>query len=390
MGDAHLRTIAVVTVARSDYGILMPVLREIERRDDLRLALVVGGMHLAPEFGYTAATIEADGFTISERVEMSLASDTRIGTATSIGLGVIGFANAFNRIAPDLIVLLGDRFEMHAAALAALPLGIPVAHIHGGEVTVGAFDESLRHGISKIAHLHFVSTEDYGQRLRRMGEEPWRITVSGAPSLDNLESLTLLTRDELAKSIGIPLSESPLLITWHPATLTLERSEQQLEALLSALENTTEQLIFTAPNADPSGRRAHQRIAEFATNHPHAFLVENLGTLRYFSLMRIAGAMVGNSSSGIIEAASFELPVVNVGPRQNGRTRAMNVIDVPDDENSDAIATAIARACSSVFRTELKGMTNPFGTGHAARVIVDQLASCPLDARLRAKKFFDG
>lgn len=368
----------------------MPVLREIERRGDLHLALVVGGMHLAPEFGYTAASIEADGFTISERVEMSLASDTRIGTATSIGLGVIGFANAFNRIAPDIIVLLGDRFEMHAAALAALPLGIPVAHIHGGEVTEGAFDESLRHGISKIAHLHFVSTEEYGQRLQRMGEEPWRVTVSGAPSLDNLESLTLLTRDELVTSIGIPLSESPLLITWHPATLTLERTDQQLEALLSALEKTTEQLIFTAPNADPSGRRAHQRIAEFTTHHPHAYLVENLGTLRYFSLMRFAGAMIGNSSSGIIEAASFELPVVNVGPRQNGRTRAINVIDVPNDENSDAIATAIAKARSTAFRTELKGMTNLFGTGQASLMIVNRLATCPLDGRLRAKKFFDG
>ncbi len=385
-----MRTIAVVTVARSDYGILMPVLREIERRDDLRLALVVGGMHLAPEFGYTAADIEADGFAISERVEMSLASDTRIGTATSIGLGVIGFANAFNRIAPDLIVLLGDRFEMHAAALAALPLGIPVAHIHGGEVTEGAFDESLRHGISKIAHLHFVSTEEYGQRLRRMGEEPWRITISGAPSLDNLESLTLLTRDELAKNIGIPLSEHPLLITWHPATLTLERSEQQLEALLAALVKAAEQLIFTAPNADPSGRRAHQRIAEFVATHRDAYLVENLGTLRYFSLMKLAGAMIGNSSSGIIEAASFELPVVNVGPRQNGRTRAINVIDVPDDEDSNAITTAIAKARSSEFRSELQGMTNPFGTGLAARIIVDRLANCPLDARLRAKKFFDG
>lgn len=368
----------------------MPVLREIERRDDLRLALVVGGMHLAPEFGYTAADIEADGFAISERVEMSLASDTRIGTATSIGLGVIGFANAFNRIAPDLIVLLGDRFEMHAAALAALPLGIPVAHIHGGEVTEGAFDESLRHGISKIAHLHFVSTEEYGQRLRRMGEEPWRITISGAPSLDNLESLTLLTRDELAKNIGIPLSEHPLLITWHPATLTLERSEQQLEALLAALVKAAEQLIFTAPNADPSGRRAHQRIAEFVATHRDAYLVENLGTLRYFSLMKLAGAMIGNSSSGIIEAASFELPVVNVGPRQNGRTRAINVIDVPDDEDSNAITTAIAKARSSEFRSELQGMTNPFGTGLAARIIVDRLANCPLDARLRAKKFFDG
>lgn len=382
-----MRTIGVVTVGRSDYGIYLPVLRRIREDAELRLQLFVSGMHLSPEFGSTGKTIEADGFEIAAKVEMLLSSDTPEGIAKSMGLGVIGFAQAYATTRPDLLVVLGDRFEMMAAALAALPFKIPVAHIHGGEVTHGAIDESLRHSITKLSHLHFVATEDYGRRVAQLGEEPWRITVSGAPSLDNLQSISMQAAKELEDRFGINLEQAPLLVTFHPATLEYERTEQHVTELLAALDQAGLPLIFTLPNADTSGRLIVQKIKEFVSTHHDARMIENLGAAAYFSLMAHATAMVGNSSSGIIEAASFKLPVVNVGNRQAGRTRAANVIDVGNERGE--ILSGIRTALDPAFKKGLSNLTNPYFRGNAAQLIVEKLRTMELNGRLTLKKFHD-
>lgn len=389
MGCTALRKICVITVARSDYGILIPVLRAIEADAQLNLRIVAGGMHMAPEFGKTIDAIESDGFHPSARVEMLLSSDTPLGTAKSIGIGVMGFAEAYAADRPDIIVAMGDRFEMHAAVLAALPFNIPVAHIHGGEVTVGAIDDALRHGITKIAHLHFTSTREYADRVIKMGEEPWRVTVSGAPSLDNLKQVPLLDGDEFFERFGVSLTPAPLLVTFHPVTREPEHTPAQIQALLESLETLALPVVFTLPNADAGGRLVAERIRAFVAQRRNAQIVDNLGTQGYFSIMRAAAAMVGNSSSGIIEAASFQLPVVNVGARQAGRARPRNVIDVADDRNPAAIASAIESAVTPSFRASLQGMENPYGSGNAAATIVEKLRETPMDDVLLRKRFYD-
>jgi len=258
-----MRSIGVVTVARSDYGLYLPILRCIQADPILQLKLFVSGMHLSPEFGLTVKMIEADGFDIAERVEMLLSSDSPEGIAKSIGVGVIGFAQAYSRQRPDILLVLGDRFEMYAAVLAALPFKIPVAHIHGGEVTHGAIDDALRHSITKLSHVHFVSTEEYARRVMQLGEEPWRVIVSGAPSLDNLKTVNLFTTQELEAQYDIRLQPPPLLVTFHPVTLEYERTELQISELLAALADSALPVVFTQPNADTSGRVIHRMIAEY-------------------------------------------------------------------------------------------------------------------------------
>ncbi len=382
-----MRTIGVVTVGRSDYGLYRPVLHAIAADPELSLGLMVSGAHLAPEFGRTVRQIEADGFPVAQRVEMLLASDTPEGIAKSVGLGVMGFAQAYAQSRPDLLVVLGDRFEMYSAALAALPFKIPVAHIHGGELTAGAMDDALRHSLTKLSHLHFVAAEAYARRVAQLGEEPWRITVSGAPGIDNLRLLAPLTRAELEARCQLDLSRPPLLVTYHPVTLEYEQAEWQVGELLAALEIVQQPVIFTQSNADTAGRLVWQRITEYARGRAAVRLVDNLGTAGYFGLMRLAAAMVGNSSSGLIEAPSFELPVVNIGSRQAGRVRAANVIDTgyPRAE----IVAGLQRALQPAFRAGLAGVVNPYGDGNAADRIVARLKSTPLDQRLLLKTFQD-
>ena len=382
-----MRTIAVVTSSRADYGIYLPVLQAIHDASDVQFTLLVTGMHLSPEFGLTVQKIEADGFPIGERIEMLLSSDTPQGIARSMGLGVAGFAQSYARSHPDLLLVLGDRFEMHAAVLAALPFTIPVAHIHGGEVTQGAIDDALRHSMTKLSHLHFVSTQEYAQRVIQLGEEPWRVHISGAPSLDNLHTIQLLDRTAFAERYGITLAQDFLLVTYHPVTLEYDQAAWQIDQLLSALEQSQYPTLFTMTNADTAGRLINQRIQTYVATHPNALWVDNLGVQGYFSAMALARAMVGNSSSGIIEAASFKLPVVNIGNRQRGRVRGPNVIDVVS--TSDAISAAIAQACSSSFRASLQVCSNPYGDGKAAERIVAVLREVPLDARLIQKQFYD-
>jgi len=382
-----MRTIGVVTVARSDYGIYLPVLRQINESPELTLHLIVSGMHMLSEYGRTVEQIVADKFEIGDRFEMLLSSDTPEGIAKSIGLGVIGFSQSYSRFCPDILVVLGDRFEMLSAVLAALPFNIPVAHIHGGEVTQGAIDEAIRHSITKMSHLHFVSTEQYKKRVIQMGEEPWRVTVSGAPSLDNLRTILLLDKDDLEKTIGMVLEPAPLLVTFHPVTLEYNDTSWHINELLAALDEIKMPVLFTSPNADTSNRVIVDAISQYVQAHRNARLVTNLGTQAYFSCMKYAAAMVGNSSSGIIEAASFGLPVVNIGSRQRGRIQGRNTIDV--DYGRQDIAEAIRLAVSSHFRDSLAGMRNPYGDCRSAERIVQAISEVSIDQKLLHKVFHD-
>ena len=382
-----MRKVAVVTVGRSDYGIYLPLLRQLQREPGITLQLIVSGMHLSPEFGRTVGAIEEDGFEIAERVEMLVSSDTPEAIGKSMGLGMIGFSHAYARLQPDIVVVLGDRFEMHAAAVTTVPFKLPLAHIHGGELTLGAIDDAFRHSVTKLSHLHFVATEEYRRRVVQMGENPARVIVSGAPALDHLRGQKFLSKAELNERYGLELDLPPLLVTYHPVTREFEDAEWQITELLAALESVGTPLVFTMPNADTNGRVIARAIREFIASHERAQMVENFGTDGYFSMMRQAAAMVGNSSSGVIEAASFELPVINIGTRQDGRTRARNVIDCGYGRGE--IAEAIGRGVSETFRNSLRGMKNPNGDGHAAERIVETLRSVDLDQDLLTKGFHD-
>lgn len=382
-----MRKIGVVSVARSDYGIYKPILNKIQKDSELDLYLMVSGMHHSPEFGMTVRDIESDGFTIGDQFEMLLSSDSPEGVAKSVGLGTVGFAQSFSRFRPDILLVLGDRFEMLSAVVASLPFKIPVAHLHGGESTEGLIDEPIRHSITKMSHLHFVSTDVYAKRVIQMGEEPWRVYMSGAPSLDNLNDISLLDQAALHKQTGLDLKNDTLLVTYHPVTLEYEHTAEQVNALLKALEETGQHIIFTYPNADTQGRLIIEMIQRFVARYNKAQIATNLGTQAYFSLMNCASAMIGNSSSGIIEAASFELPVVNIGNRQRGRVHGLNVLDV-GYEYSD-ILNGIRQVTSAPFRDALKDLKNPYGYGQAAELIVNQLKIIELDDRLLMKRFHD-
>ena len=366
----------------------MPVLRRIAAHPDLELRILVSGAHLSPEFGHTVDRIIEDGFNVDERITALLSADTPDAIAISTALGVIGFAQSFRRRKPDILMVLGDRFEMYAAALAALPFAIPVAHVHGGETTEGAIDEALRHSMTKLSHLHFVATDAYARRVVQLGEEPWRVSICGAPALENLRTIEYLSASALAEQFGVQVHPPPLLVTFHPVTLEFDQVENQMTELLAALESVGRSVVFTSPNADTNGRVVIRRIEEYVRAHGNAHFVPNFTPPAYFSMMRLAAAMVGNSSSGLIEAASFGLPVVNVGNRQRGRVRAANVIDVPNDRHS--IRAGIERALSTEFREAAKRVVNPYQSARSsAEIIVKTLASVPLDARLITKKFHD-
>ncbi len=380
-----MRTIGVITGARSDYGLLLPVLKRIVADTKLKLQLFVTGMHLSPEFGLTVRVIEADGFDISERVDMLVASDAPQAVSKSIGLGVIGFSQAYSHSRPDLLLVMGDRFETLAAVVAALPYGIPVAHISGGDITEGVIDDAIRHSITKMSHLHFVALNESRDRIIQMGEEPWRVTVTGEPGLDNLKEITVLASVELEKVVGLPLNPAPLLVTFHPVTLEPNETERSIVALLAALEELAMPVIFTYPNADTGGRIIIEHIEQFVRTHPNGRVVVSLGPQGYFSLMNCSAAMLGNSSSGIVEAASFELPVVDIGNRQRGRVRSQNVIHAEPDQES--VLRAARMVLSPSFKCRLRGLKNPYGDGNAAQRIIEVLKVTPLESRLLVKCF---
>ncbi|MCU1486923.1 MAG: UDP-N-acetyl-D-glucosamine 2-epimerase, UDP-hydrolyzing [Actinomycetia bacterium] len=382
-----MRSIGVVTTSRADYGILRPVLERIVADDELELRLVVSGPHLEDRFGATHRDIERDGFDIAARVPLPLDSDSPAAIAAATGAAVAGYGRAFADLAPDLLVVIGDRFEMHAAAVAALPFLLPVAHLHGGELTEGAFDDALRHSITKLSHLHLVSTADHARRVLQLGEEPWRVTVSGAPALDGLLAAPPLPPAAVAARLGIDPGSPPVMVTFHAPTLEPTELEHQVGELLAALRGLDRPVVFTGTNADPGGRLIRERIASFVAEEAGTVAVEHLGTEVYVGLMAWAAVMVGNSSSGIIEAPSLGLPVVNVGTRQDGRTRAENVRDVPN--NRDAIRAEVLDALRPERRAALAGRANPYGDGRAAAVIVDRVREVEIDDVLLRKRFVD-
>lgn len=380
-----MRSIGVVTTSRADYSLYRPLLAQLQDDPELRLRLYVSGSHLVPEQGMTRDLIKADGFEVAEHVESLVASDSPEAIAKSMGLTTLGFAQAFSREQPHLLVVLGDRFEMHAAAVAALPFLLPIAHIHGGELTLGAIDDGFRHSLTKLSHLHFTSAEPYADRIRQMGEEPWRVTTCGALSMDALRVAPLLSEEEFAARFGLPFRPGFILATLHAATLECRSPDEQIGELLAALRALERPVLFTASNADAGGREINRRIAAFVHEHPWAHLVDSLGPDGYPTAMSLAGAMVGNSSSGIVEAGWFRLPVVNIGSRQEGRIRGENVIDV--GLQRDEIRQAIQRALSPEFRAQLHDLPNVYGNGYAAEMITEVLREAPLGERLLRKRF---
>lgn len=374
-----MRKIAVVTGTRAEYGLLYWIIKGIHDDPELELQLIVTGMHLSPEFGLTVEDIEKDGFPIAERVEMLLSSDTETAVATSMGLGIIGFAKSYERLRPDILLILGDRFEILSAVAAAVPFRIPVAHIHGGEITEGAIDELFRHAITKMSHIHFPVTSTYVGRIIQMGEQPERVFCYGSPSLDNVNNIKFLSKLQLARDLALPAEKAWGVVTYHPETLEKDSAKIQIKEILKALKNIAEIFwIFTFPNADTEGRAIIKSIENFVVKSPErAKFISSLGQVKYLSLLKSVIIMVGNSSSGIIEAPSFELPVVNIGNRQKGRIRAENVIDVPKCEENKII-TAISQAVSEDFKNSLRGLKNPYGNGGASVKIIEVVKAISL------------
>jgi UDP-N-acetylglucosamine 2-epimerase (non-hydrolysing)/GDP/UDP-N,N'-diacetylbacillosamine 2-epimerase (hydrolysing) len=384
------RKIAVITGSAADYGQLYWVIGTIHEEPALDLRLLVTGMHLASRFGNTVKAIEKDGFPISARVRIPLESDTKASIGRAIGEGVSGFARVYERCKPDIVVVLGDRFEIFAAAAAAIPFRIPIAHIHGGELSEGNFDEQFRHAITKMSHIHFTSTEAYRQRVIQMGEDPRRVFCYGAPGLDHIARMDFLSRNELFRELRIPQQKRVGAATFHPVTLEEDTASEEIRELLAGLEAAKDiYWVLTGANADPGGKVINRAIRRFVKKYPErgAFFA-SLGQRRYLSLLKYAALMVGNSSSGLIEAPSFELPVVNVGDRQRNRIRAANVIDVKECERKP-IASAVRKALSPGFKRSLKGLKNPYGEGNASERIVEKLATIPLGEELIKRSFYD-
>lgn len=383
------RTICVVTGTRAEYGLLRWLMEEIKEDPDLTLQILATGMHLSPEFGQTYRSIEADGFTIDAKVEMLLSSDTPVGITKSMGVGLIGLSDAFDRLKPDLVVLLGDRFEILAAAQAAMIARIPIAHLCGGERTEGAFDEAIRHSITKMAHLHFVTTEDYARRVRQLGEDPAHIFNFGQPGLENIRRMTLLSRPELEARLAFPLGDVTFLVTYHPVTLSSTSAAEPMGELLAALAAFDQaKVIFTKPNADTGGRIIGRMIDDWVeTRGGKAIAFDSLGQLGYLSALQHVSAVIGNSSSGLIEVPAFRKPSVNIGPRQLGRLRGNSVIDC--DETREGIVAAIRKALSKDFLADVATTESIYGDGvNVAVRIKNELKRVRLDGLL-IKRFND-
>lgn len=381
------RKICVITGTRAEYGLLRWVMQGIKEDPELTLQIIATGMHLSPEFGLTYREIEEDGFHIDRKIEMLTSSDTPVGIAKSMGLGVIGFADALNELRPDLIVVLGDRFEIFAAVATALVARIPVAHLHGGEATEGAFDEALRHSITKMSQLHFVATEKYRQRVIQLGEQPERVFWVGGLGIDNIKRLKLLDRAELEASLDFKLGKKNLLITFHPVTLEKATAADQMAELLTALAVLQDtQLVFTLPNADTDGRVLIRMVEQFAAQHPNARVYPSLGRLRYLSSIAHVDGVVGNSSSGLTEVPSFRKGTINIGDRQRGRLQAASVINCAPIRLS--IAAALERLYDADFQASLNQVRNPYGEGGASEKVVETIKHTAIDSIVK-KAFYD-
>ncbi|CAA7621680.1 UDP-N-acetylglucosamine 2-epimerase [Magnetospirillum sp. UT-4] len=380
------RTIGIVTSARADFGLLRGLMAAVRGAAGLDLLVYATGMHQSPAHGHTIDEVLAAGFgPVLVEVAALPADDGAAAVGDAIGRAVCGFSAAFAARRPDLLVVLGDRFDALPAALAALPFTLPVAHLCGGDVTEGAMDDSIRHALSKLSHLHFPQLESHAERLRRMGEEAWRITVVGQPGLDEVVAFRPRPRPEVLGGLGLDPARPVTVLTYHPETLAPGDGADAVAALLRAAAGMDSQMVFTAPNADPGNAPIRAAIEAFAAGRPGCVYRQSLGRTLYLEMLNHADAMVGNSSSGLIEAASFRLPVVNIGERQRGRLAPANVITCADD--ADAIAAAWRRALDPGFRAGLAGLVNPYGDGRSVEKVLAVLATVPLDRRLIVKRF---
>ena len=382
-----MRKICIITGTRAEYGLLRWVMQGIKDDSELTLQIIATGAHLSTEFGLTYRDIELDGFVIDRKVEMLTSSDTPVGIAKSMGLGMIGFADALNELKPDLIVVLGDRYEIFSAVSAALVARIPVAHLHGGETTEGAFDEALRHSITKMSHLHFVAADEYRQRVIQLGEQPERVFMVGGLGIDSIKRLKLLERAELEASLDFKLGKKNLLITFHPVTLETATGSDQISELLASLDDLRDtQLIFTLPNADTDGRVMVKLVEQFVAQHANAHAYTSLGQLRYLSCIAHVDGVVGNSSSGLLEVPSFRKGTINIGDRQRGRLQAASVINCEPTRQS--ISIALGKLFSADFQVSLSRVVNPYGAGGASEKVVKILKQYKFDGIVK-KVFYD-
>jgi UDP-hydrolysing UDP-N-acetyl-D-glucosamine 2-epimerase len=381
-----MRKVCVVTGTRAEYGLLYWLMKEIQADSDLELQIIATGMHLSPEFGLTYRLIEGDGFSIAAKVEMLLSSDTAVGIAKSVGLAVIGFADALERLQPDIVVVLGDRYEILAVVQAALVARIPVAHIHGGETTEGAIDESIRHAVTKMSQLHFVAAEAYRTRVIQLGEQPDTVFNVGALGIENFKRLPLLDKRQLEQSINFELGTPSFLVTYHPATLGATAPGVAMQMLFDALDHFPDaRIIFTKPNSDSDGRILGQMIDDYAQDHKGRVAVfTSMGQIRYLSALRLVSAVIGNSSSGIIEAPACNTPTVNIGNRQSGRLMADSIVNCR--ETTESIVAAIKEALSPTFRERLKLLLSVYGNGASASDIKNHLKQAEL---CTTKRFYD-
>ena len=380
---AKKRTIAAITSSRADYGHLFWPLRDLANTEGIELKLIALGSHLSPEFGNTIQELEKDGFEIAARIECLLSSDTDVGMAKTIGNATLSLADLLGHMRPDVLLLIADRYEMLAPATVALALRIPIAHIEGGEISEGAIDDAVRNALTKMSHVHFTSTEEARRRVIAMGEEEWRVHRAGAPSLDHLRRTELLTKDQIERHLRLNLNGPTVLVSYHPVTIA-EDTLEEADALFAALETLPDQLIFCYPNADAGSRSLIDRTRAFLERRKAGWVFTNLDPRAYWSLLRHVDILVGNSSSGIMESASFALPTVNVGIRQQGRERALNVLDA--EPRVESIVNATRKAQSPEFKKSLEGMSNPYGDGHASERIVQVLTNAPPSKVLLLKR----
>ncbi len=385
-----MKKVCVVTGTRADYGLLYWTLKALKKEPTIHLQICATGMHMSPEFGLTYKQIEKDGFNIDYKVESLMSSDSGSGIAKSIGLGIFGIADAFSKLKPDIILLLGDRFEILAAAIASMSLRIPIAHCHGGEATEGLIDESIRHSITKMSHLHFTATKSFEKRVIQLGEQPSNVFCFGALGIENINRIKFLTKKEVEKKMNFSFLTKNYLITYHPETLDLkplsERFKQVLDALIK-IKNTETLFIFTMPNADNNGRIIIDMINQFVKAYPlNSIAITSMGQINYLSTLKFVDAVIGNSSSGLIEVPSFKIPTINIGDRQRGRIMPETVISCPTEKNE--ILAAIKKSNSKEFKNKIDNFKNPYGTHNVSSKIVDILKNInPKD--LLKKKFFN-
>ncbi|MBE8578963.1 UDP-N-acetylglucosamine 2-epimerase [Vibrio sp. OPT18] len=384
--ENKIQKVAVFTGTRAEYGLLFWLLKDIQSDPDLTLQLLVSGMHLSPEFGETYQQIEKDGFKIDEKIEILLSSDSAVGTAKSMGLGVLGFSDSLARLQPDVLVILGDRFEALAAAQTAMILRIPIVHLHGGEITEGAYDDAIRHAITKLSYLHGTSTDEYRQRVIQLGEAPERVKNVGAIGLDHLKRADFMSLGELGESLNFSLTKPFFLVTYHPVTLGNEAPEETFQALLDALNCFPEhQVILTYPNADDGGRRIIPMLEAYAVSQPDRVLaIPSLGQVRYLSAVKYAAAVIGNSSSGIIEVPAFDVPTVNIGSRQKGRLAAKSVLHC--EANSADIERAIRSANEREYKEAAEEIENPYGQGSTSEKVIEMIKTLDFNP---CKTFYD-